>query len=54
MDIRQLVLVCEKKDEAINNLCNLFDIKVAYHDPGIIFFGLENALLPVGNSFRSN
>ena len=51
MDIRQLVLVCEKKDEAINNLCNLFDIKVAYHDPGIIFFGLENALLPVGNSF---
>ena len=51
MDIRQLVLVCENKDEAINNLCNLFDIKVAYHDPGIIFFGLENALLPVGNTF---
>ena len=51
MDIRQLVLVCEKKDETINNLCNLFDIKVAYHDPGIIFFGLENALLPVGNTF---
>ena len=51
MDIRQLVLVCEKKDEAIDNLCDLFDIKVAYHDPGIIFFGLENALLPVGNTF---
>ena len=51
MDIRQLVLVCKNKDEAIDNLCNLFDIKVAYNDPGIIFFGLENALLPVGNTF---
>ena len=38
MDIRQLVLVCEKKDEAINNLCNLFDIKVAYHDPGTVSY----------------
>ena len=51
MDIRQLVLVCKNRDQVVKNLCDLFDIKVAFNDPGIIFFGLENALLPVGNTF---
>jgi len=51
MDIRQLVLVCEDLDQVTKNLCDLFDIKIAYNDPGIIFFGLENALLPVGSTF---
>ena len=51
MDIRQLVLVCKNRDQVVRNLCDLFDIKVAFNDPGIIFFGLENALLPVGNTF---
>ena len=32
MDIRQLVLVCENKDEAINNLCFIFwsECKIKY------------------------
>ena len=51
MDIRQLVIVALKRDEIVEKLCNLFEIKVAYYDPGIIHFGLENALLPIGNTF---
>ena len=51
MRIRQLVLVCEDRDSVVNELCNLFQIKVAFYDPGIIHFGLENAVLPVGDTF---
>jgi|TARA_B110000263_G_scaffold241220_1_gene245240 hypothetical protein len=51
MDIRQLVIVAHKRDEVVEKLCNLFEINVAYYDPGIIHFGLENALLPIGNTF---
>ena len=51
MDIRQLVIVAQDRDEVVEKLCNIFEIKVAYYDPGIIHFGLENALLPIGNTF---
>jgi hypothetical protein len=51
MDIRQLVIVAKERDKVVENLCDLFQIKVAFHDPGIIHFGLENALLPIGNTF---
>jgi len=51
MDIRQLVLVSKERDPAVNDLCNLFDLEVAFNDPEIIHFGLENALLPVGRTF---
>lgn len=51
MDIRQLVIVAKERDRVVKNLCDLFQIKVAFHDPGIIHFGLENALLPVGDTF---
>ena len=51
MRIRQLVLVCEDRDSVVNELCSLFQIEVAFYDPGIIHFGLENAVLPVGDTF---
>ena len=51
MRIRQLVLVSDERDPVVKNLCEVFDIEVAFYDPGIIHFGLENAVLPVGDTF---
>ena len=51
MRIRQLVLVSEKRDPVVSDLCNLFRVEVAFYDPGIIHFGLENAVIPVGDTF---
>ena len=51
MRVRQLVLVANERDEIVNNLEKLFNIQVSFYDPGIKFFGLENAVLPVGDTF---
>lgn len=51
MDLRQLVMVSGLRDPIVESLCNLFDIKVSYNDPGVAHFGLENAVLPVGTDF---
>ena len=51
MDLRQLVMVSSLRDPIVNSLCNLFDIKVSFNDPGVAHFGLENAVLPVGTDF---
>ena len=51
MDLRQLVIVSNLRDPIVDNLCNLFDIKVSFNDPGVAHFGLENAVLPVGSDF---
>ena len=51
MDLRQLVMVSRLRDPIVDSLCNLFDIKVSFNDPGVRHFGLENAVLPVGTDF---
>ena len=51
MRVRQLVLVANERDEIVNDLEKLFNIQVSFYDPGIKFFGLENAVLPVGDTF---
>ena len=51
MRIRQLVLVSDERDPVVNDLCDLFGLEVAFYDPGIIHFGLENAVIPVGDTF---
>jgi hypothetical protein len=51
MDLRQLVIVSSKRDPVVEGLCKLFNLEVAFNDPGIIHFGLENALLPIGRTF---
>ncbi len=47
--LRQICLVAEKLAPVEEELCDVFSVKVAYRDPGIISFGLENALFPFGN-----
>tara|TARA_B100000401_G_scaffold340678_1_gene238979 strand:+ start:115 stop:852 length:738 start_codon:yes stop_codon:yes gene_type:complete len=51
MDLRQLVMVSSLRDPIVNDLRDLFDIKVSFNDPGVAHFGLENAVLPVGKDF---
>ena len=51
MRVRQLVLVANERDPIVNDLESLFKIQVSFYDPGIKFFGLENAVLPVGDTF---
>ena len=41
MRIRQLVLVSEERNPVVEDLCDVFDLEVAFYDPGIIHFGLE-------------
>ena len=51
MDIRQIVMVCGLRDPIVNDLCELFNFEVAFNDPGVAHFGLENAVIPIGTDF---
>lgn len=51
MRIRQLVLVVKDRDKIVKDICDLFKVDVAFYDPGIIHFGLENAVIPIGDTF---
>ena len=47
--LRQIALVAEKLKPVEEELGDVLGIAVAHRDPGVGNFGLENALLPVGN-----
>ncbi len=47
--LRQVCLVVEELAPVEEALYDIFHIKVAFRDPGIDKFGLENALFPIGN-----
>ena len=51
MRLRQLVIVAEERDSVANQICDVFDLKVAFHDDGLIHFGLINSLIPLGDTF---
>tara|TARA_B100001093_G_scaffold440856_1_gene441654 strand:+ start:975 stop:1709 length:735 start_codon:yes stop_codon:yes gene_type:complete len=51
MDIRQIVMVSSMRDPIVNDLCELFGFEVAFNDPGVGHFGLENAVIPIGTDF---
>ena len=51
MRLRQVCLVAERLEPTVSTLASLLDAEVCYRDPGVAFFGLENALLPVGSDF---
>ena len=51
MRLRQLVFVSSERDKLADEICNLFDLKQTYHDAGLINFGLENVLIPLGDTF---
>ena len=47
--LRQICLVAEKLAPAVDDLCAVFGIEVCYRDPAVGKWGLENALMPIGN-----
>ena len=51
MDIRQIVMVSALRDPIVNNLCKLFECQVAFNDPDVGHFGLQNAVIPIGTDF---
>jgi len=44
-------MVSALRDPIVNNLCELFECEVAFNDPGVGHFGLENAVIPIGTDF---
>ena len=51
MRLRQVALVARDLDAAVSDLCRIFELEVAFRDPGVAVFGLRNAVLPVGDTF---
>jgi hypothetical protein len=51
MRLRQVALVGEKLAEVTDDLCAVLGIEIGFRDPGVAVFGLENAVLPIGDGF---
>lgn len=51
MRIRQIALVAEELDPVVDQLCEILGLEVCYRDPGVELFGLQNALMAVGDTF---
>lgn len=49
LKLRQIALVAERLEPVERALTEVLDIRVCFRDPGVARFGLENALMPVGN-----
>ena len=51
MYIRQIALVARELAPVVADLCAVFDLEVAFRDPGVGEFGLHNAVMAVGDTF---
>jgi hypothetical protein len=51
MRLRQIALVAEDLETTVADLCAVLGVEVGFNDPGIAYFGLENAVMPVGDTF---
>jgi Glyoxalase-like domain len=49
--LRQLVLITRELAPVVDEIRDVFGLEVAYRDPEVAAFGLENAVFPVGNQF---
>jgi Glyoxalase-like domain len=49
--LRQIALVARQLEPVVDDLRAVLGLEVCYRDPGVADFGLENALLPVGDQF---
>ena len=48
--LRQVALVAAVLEPAVEQFREVLGLEVCYRDPGVGSFGLENALLPIGNT----
>ena len=51
MRIRQVALAAHKLEPVVADLCAVLGVEICTRDAGVEFFGLENALMPVGDTF---
>ncbi len=49
--LRQIVLIANKLAPVVDDVREVFGLEVAFRDPAVATFGLENAVFPVGNQF---
>ena len=47
--LRQIALVAQELAPVEEEICDVLGVEVCYRDPGVGHFGLENALIPIGN-----
>ncbi len=50
MRIRQVALVAHQLEPVVADLCAVLGIEICFRDEGVGAFGLENALMPVGDT----
>ncbi|MCS6926140.1 MAG: VOC family protein [Candidatus Binatia bacterium] len=49
--MRQIVLIARELAPVVAEIREVFGLEVAYRDPAVATFGLENAVFPLGNQF---
>jgi len=49
--LRQICLVANQLAPVLDDFKEIFGLEVCFVDAGVAVFGLENALMPVGNNF---
>ncbi len=49
--MRQIALIARELAPVVEEIRDVFGLEVAYRDPEVATFGLENAVFPVGNQF---
>jgi len=51
MELRQVALVAHRLDPEVAEITRVLGLEVGYRDPEVAVFGLENAVMPIGNTF---
>lgn len=49
--LRQVALVTHDRDRVVADLCDVFHVNIAFHDPALLTLGLHNSLMAIGNQF---
>jgi len=49
--VRQIALIARQLAPVVDDIRDVFGLEVAFRDPAVKTFGLENAVFPVGNQF---
>lgn len=51
IQLRQIALVTRDMDRVSADMCDVFHINIAFHDPALHTLGLHNSLMAIGNQF---
>jgi catechol 2,3-dioxygenase-like lactoylglutathione lyase family enzyme len=51
MRLRQIALAARDLSTSVDVLCDVLGVEVAFNDPGVGVFGLENGVMPIGETF---